>query len=72
MWIEQAGYEEQSREYRYMEHQFALKAKELEAHLDSPEVAERVLLELGIEALQENGRWLLLHRERPLEVLSTP
>jgi len=30
------------------------------------------LLNLGIEALKENGRWLLLHRERPLEVLSSP
>jgi hypothetical protein len=24
--------------------------------------------ELGIEALDENGDWLILHRERPLEV----
>jgi hypothetical protein len=72
LWIEQAGYEEQSREYRYMEHQFALKAKELKANLNSPEITEKLLLELGMEALNENGRWLLLHRERPLEVLSTP
>ena len=72
LWIEQAGYEEQSREYSYMERQFSHIAKELEAHLDSPEEADKLLLALGIEALSENGRWLLLHRERPLEVLSTP
>jgi hypothetical protein len=72
LWIEQAGYEEQSREYRFMERQFAVRAAELEAHLDSPEVTGKVVLELGIEALNENGRWLLLHRERPLEVLSSP
>jgi hypothetical protein len=36
-------------------------------------VAENLLLELGKDAaLSENGRWLLLHRERPMEVLSTP
>jgi len=72
LWIEQAGYDEQSREYRSMQHQFSLKAKEMSAHLDSPEITERLLVDLGIEALKENGRWLLLHRERPLEVISTP
>jgi hypothetical protein len=72
LWIEQSGYQEQAREYRYMENEFAVKANELEAHLDEPEIAGKVLLELGIEALKENGRWLLLHRERPLEVLSSP
>jgi hypothetical protein len=72
LWIEQAGYAEQSREYQFMEGQFAIKAKELEKNLDTPAIAEKLLLELGIEALEENGRWLLLHRERPLEVLSSP
>ncbi len=72
LWIEQSGYAEQSREYRFMERQFELKAAELEANMDSPAMVEKLLLEVGIEALKENGRWLLLHRERPLEVLSTP
>jgi hypothetical protein len=30
--------------------------------------AEELLEELGEEALEENGDWVLLHRERPLEV----
>jgi hypothetical protein len=72
LWIEQSAYKEQSREYRFMEKQFAHTARALEKHLDSPAAAEKLLLELGIEALKENGRWLLLHRERPLEVMSTP
>ena len=72
LWIEQAGYEEQSREYRFMERQFAVSAAQVEAHLDSRETVEKLILELGMEALEENGRWLLLHRERPLEVLSSP
>ena len=72
LWIEQAGYEEQSREYRSMERELSLKAIELEAHLDSEDRAQQLLLQLGVAALSENGRWLLLHRERPLEVLATP
>ncbi len=72
LWIEQAGYEEQSRDYRSMEREFAIKARELEKHMDEIEIAQNLLLTLGIEALKENGRWLLMHRERPLEVLSSP
>jgi hypothetical protein len=72
LWIEQVGYEEQSREYRYMGKEFEIKAKKLAEHLNSLDIAQSLLLQLGIEALKENGRWLLLHRERPLEVMSTP
>jgi hypothetical protein len=32
------------------------------------EEARALLRELGAEALEENGDWVLLHRERPLEV----
>jgi hypothetical protein len=32
------------------------------------ERAEELIKELGAEALEENGDWVLLHRERPLEV----
>jgi hypothetical protein len=72
LWIEQAGYEEQSREYRSMERELSIKAVELEANLNSAATAQELLLQLGVAALSENGRWLLLHRERPLEVLATP
>ena len=30
--------------------------------------ASEFIVELGKEALTENGDWMLLHRERPLEV----
>jgi hypothetical protein len=72
LWIEQAGYEEQSRDYRSMEREFAIAARELEKDFKEASVAQERLLKLGIEALKENGRWLMLHRERPLEVLSSP
>jgi septum formation inhibitor MinC len=32
------------------------------------EKAQNCLLKLGREALEENGDWVLLHRERPLEL----
>jgi len=72
LWVEQAGYEEQSRDYRSMEREFSIKVRELEKRLDDVAASQGLLLNLGIEALKENGRWLLLHRERPLEVLSSP
>ena len=72
LWIEQAGYEEQSRDYRSMQREFSVKAKEIEKNIDAVETAQALLVSLGVEALKENGRWLMLHRERPLEVLSSP
>ena len=72
LWIEQAGYEEQSRDYRSMEKEFAIVARELEKDSEDLALAQERLMHLGIEALKENGRWLMLHRERPLEVLSSP
>src|SRR5262249_31229780 len=38
------------------------------AKITPAEEAEKYL-ELGEQALQENGDWLLLHRDRPLEVI---
>ncbi|MFS8084533.1 MAG: hypothetical protein ACMG6H_02810, partial [Acidobacteriota bacterium] len=35
---------------------------------DQYQQAEHLIEELGKEALEENGDWVLLHRERPLEV----
>lgn len=32
------------------------------------EQARRIYRELGREALHENGEWLLIHRERPLDI----
>lgn len=40
----------------------------LEEAQDDGERQQRVLLELGKVALEENSEWVLLHRERPLEL----
>ena len=72
LWTEQAGYEEQSREYGYMAEKFSSTARELEEHVGDADTFCHLLQQLGIEALEENGRWLMLHRERPLEVIGSP
>ena len=33
-------------------------------------VAREVILDIGREAVVENGEWVLLHRELPIELLS--
>lgn len=38
------------------------------ANTDTQQRAKRVLEELGREALHENGEWLLIHRDRPLDI----
>ena len=35
------------------------------------EDARETFRELGIEALEENGDWLLLHREHPMKVIDS-
>ena len=68
VWVEQAGYAEQARNYNRMAHAFRRAAKRVKGDLDAGklEEARETLSRLGIEALEENGDWLLLHRERPL------
>ena len=72
LWTEQAGYEEQAREYARIGRFLSWQSDLLETNLDNPAKAREILLATGIEALEENGRWLLLHRERPLQVVSSP
>ena len=57
------------RQYDVTSKRFAASEKKLsQDHLTQTEVKEE-LKDLGKDALQENGDWLLLHRDRPLEVI---
>jgi hypothetical protein len=68
------AYHEQARRYAVM---FAMYDRALHALLnvkDQPRerrlrVAQDVVLEIGREALAENGDWVLMHRELPIELL---
>jgi hypothetical protein len=84
VWLDQAGYDEQARNYRRMSHLFAHRQMKLDAILDPKDNADAkslsererlsqaidVLRELGPKALEENSIWLILHREHPLNIQS--
>lgn len=61
---------EQSRQYTRMGTLFsnAKRYYELQLAEGNHEAAQTLIMELGKEALVENGDWVLLHRERPMEV----
>ncbi|MBS1536438.1 MAG: hypothetical protein JST20_01660 [Bacteroidetes bacterium] len=61
---------EQSRQYTRMGTLFsnAKRYYELKLAENEYELAQSLILDLGKEALVENGDWVLLHRERPMEV----
>ena len=68
--IETMAYKENSRRYEKMAFLFA-QGKQAATELlsqDEQESCRRVLLEIGKEALAENGDWLLQHRARPLRM----
>ena len=73
VWVEQQGYAEQARKYDRMARVFRRAAKRVGDDLDAGRLDEALeaLRALGSEALEENGDWLLLHRERPLKVVGT-
>jgi hypothetical protein len=64
------AYSEQIKQYQRMSYLFKLASHHLKVALQQaqPQEAERVILELGKEALEENGDWVLLHRTRPISV----
>jgi hypothetical protein len=64
------AYSEQIKQYQRMSYLFRLASQHLKAALKAgrPQEAEHVIRELGKEALEENGDWVLLHRTRPISV----
>jgi hypothetical protein len=65
---EKGALSEHARQYARMGLLFAEAERRLTGRLDRLDEARALLAELGREALAENGDWLLLHRDRPLEV----
>jgi hypothetical protein len=63
------GYSEHSKQYARLQLFFGAAEKTLQEWIKARKYAEAqdLLLELGKEALVENGDWVLLHRERPAE-----
>ncbi len=74
-YVEKMAFEEQAKQYERMATLFAKADEEVKKLINAPvqneatqQRAEEVLFELGKEALEENGDWVLLHRKRQLEL----
>jgi len=67
---EKLAFAEQAKQYQRMRDLFEGAANQLTQSLQegSHDQAHRVIQELGEEALAENGDWVLIHRERDVEV----
>lgn len=69
---EKRAWSAHSKQYGRMRLVFAQAALKMEPLLEQPDrngdAAQQLLRDLGKEALIENGDWLLLHRERPMDV----
>jgi hypothetical protein len=59
-----------AKQYARMSYGFAVAEQELTKSLEAADGAraQRLLHEVGVEALAENGDWVLLYRDRPLDV----
>jgi hypothetical protein len=69
-YVQQLAYSEHAKQYGRMAELFDTAERHLAQMLEKGDHhhAAELLRELGEEALEENGDWVLLHRERPLEV----
>jgi hypothetical protein len=67
---QQMARSEHAKQFGRMAEMFDTAEQHLTSQLKAGAIAEAsdLLKELGQEALEENGDWVLLHRERPLEV----
>lgn len=61
---------QQAKQYERMSTLFSVAERHLEEFLREGRIAEarQVILELGRASLAENGDWVLVHRERPVDV----
>ena len=69
-YAEKMAFSAQAKRYRWMHVLFARASMQLQAFLNQSALreAQQLILDLGKEALEENGDWVIIHRERTLEV----
>jgi hypothetical protein len=69
-YVDKRALMQHTKQYERMALLFSMAEKRFKRHVDEGDAneARRILLELGKEALAENGDWVLLHRERPVDV----
>ena len=69
-YAEKLAFSQQAKQYKQMKALFSLAVNECEKCLDRGETdpVRALIRRVGQEALRENGDWVLLHRERPMEL----
>ena len=69
-YCERCAYEDLAKQFERMRIVFRNGDRELKKHLDNNDVerAQKVIEELGNEAIIEHSQWLILRRARPLQV----
>lgn len=65
---EQMLYAEQAKQYARMYAVFTKSIQLLDAAGEDQLLRQEIIFAVGKEALAENGEWVLMHRERPIEV----
>lgn len=67
---EKTSPEENARQFARMEHLFADAEREIQRELNAEQLSHvtRCIFDLGDASLEENGDWLVRHRERPVDV----
>ena len=68
-YAERMAFAPQAKRYRWMAELFTRTEARLHAAIAAHNTgdAQQLIRELGSEALEENGDWVLMHRERPPE-----
>lgn len=70
MYVEKKGFTEEAKQFQRMKDLFQKGSNVMIESLKKDDLkgAERLVIELGKEALTENGDWLILRRSKPMEV----
>lgn len=69
-YADKMAYTEQVKQYQHMSRLFWVASQRLRNSIEQkkPQEAERVIQDMGEEALAENGDWVMLHRVRPINM----
>jgi len=67
-YAQKRAYDAHAKQYAFMAGLFKRASDALEKHKNDEAKSIEILRELGKAALEENSEWVLLHRERSLEI----
>jgi hypothetical protein len=70
LYNEKMAFSEQTKNYQLMAQLFTLAGEKITSAIETNDFSEarEIIREAALEALAENGDWLMLHRSRPMEL----